>query len=108
MPTTKSGKSRDRVRAHRERLRRRGLRPLQIWVPDVRSRTFAREARRQSLLLANDALERAGGAVTFGPCAPRGVAAPVTRLPIEPSPQNGLREASQLMIDKITTASRTK
>ena len=44
--------SRDKVRAHRERLRRRGLRPVQIWVPDVRSRTFAREARRQSRLVA--------------------------------------------------------
>lgn len=52
MPTTRSVKSRDKVRAHRERLRRRGLRPIQIWVPDVRSRTFAREARRQSRLVS--------------------------------------------------------
>lgn len=58
MRTTKPLKSRDKVRAHRERLRRRGLRPIQIWVPDVRSRTFAREARRQSLAVANAALER--------------------------------------------------
>ena len=29
--------SRDKVRAHRERLRRQGLRPIQIWVPDVRA-----------------------------------------------------------------------
>lgn len=58
MPTTRSVKSRDKVRAHRERLRRRGLRPIQIWVPDVRSRRFAREAHRQSLLVADDALER--------------------------------------------------
>ena len=39
-------------------MRRRGLRPIQIWVPDVRSRTFAREAHRQSLLVANATLER--------------------------------------------------
>ncbi|OFW11235.1 MAG: hypothetical protein A3H96_25680 [Acidobacteria bacterium RIFCSPLOWO2_02_FULL_67_36] len=58
MPTTKSGKSRDRVRAHRERLRRRGLRPIQIWVPDVRSRSFAREAHRQSLLVGTHAFDR--------------------------------------------------
>jgi len=57
MPTTKSVKSRDKVRAHRERLRRRGLRPIQIWVPDVRSRSFAREAHRQSLLVGGDTLE---------------------------------------------------
>jgi len=58
MPTARQLKSRDKVRAHRERLRRRGLRPIQIWVPDVRSRTFARAAHRQSLVVANDALER--------------------------------------------------
>lgn len=58
MPTSSPLKSRDRVRAHRERLRRRGLRPIQIWVPDVRSRTFAREAHRQSVLVASDAFER--------------------------------------------------
>jgi hypothetical protein len=44
--------SRDKVRAHRERLRRQGLRPIQIWVPDVRSRSFQAEAHRQSLAVA--------------------------------------------------------
>ena len=58
MPATKSVKSRDKVRAHRARLRRRGLRPIQIWVPDVRSRSFAREAHRQSLLIGTDKLGR--------------------------------------------------
>ncbi|HEX2340124.1 MAG TPA: antitoxin MazE-like protein [Vicinamibacterales bacterium] len=57
MPTPRSLKSRDKVRAHRERLRRRGLRPIQIWVPDTRSRAFVREAHRQSLLVAS-AFER--------------------------------------------------
>jgi hypothetical protein len=49
--------SRDKVRAHRERLRKQGLRPIQIWVPDVRSATFAREAHRQSLAIARSAGE---------------------------------------------------
>jgi hypothetical protein len=44
--------SRDKVRAHRERLRAQGLRPIQIWVPDVRSPEFAAEAHRQSLAIA--------------------------------------------------------
>jgi hypothetical protein len=44
--------SRDKVRAYRERLRRQGLRPIQIWVPDVRSRAFRAEAHRQSLAVA--------------------------------------------------------
>jgi hypothetical protein len=57
MSSIKSLKSRDKVRAHRKRLRRRGLRPVQIWVPDVRSRTFAREAHRQSLLVGTHSPE---------------------------------------------------
>jgi hypothetical protein len=44
--------SRDKVRAYRERLRRQGLRPIQIWVPDVRSRTFKVAAHKQSLAVA--------------------------------------------------------
>lgn len=44
--------TRDRVRAHRERLRRQGLRPVQIWVPDTRSPRFTEEAHRQSLAVA--------------------------------------------------------
>lgn len=42
----------ERVTAHRARLRAQGLRPIQIWVPDVRSERFAEEARRQSRLVA--------------------------------------------------------
>ena len=44
--------SKEKVRAHRERLRREGLRPIQLWVPDVRSPKFAAEAHRQSLAIA--------------------------------------------------------
>lgn len=40
--------SRLKVREHRERLRQQGLRPIQIWVPDVRAPNFLAEARRQS------------------------------------------------------------
>jgi hypothetical protein len=57
MPATKPETSRDKVRAHRERLRRRGLRPIQLWVPDVRSRKFARDAHLQSQLIGSDARE---------------------------------------------------
>lgn len=45
----------DRVKAHRERMRAQGLRPIQIWVPDVRSPEFAAEAHRQSALVASAA-----------------------------------------------------
>ena len=42
--------SRDKVRAHRARLRAQGMRPITIWVPDMRTPRFAAEARRQCLL----------------------------------------------------------
>ncbi|HYN30875.1 MAG TPA: antitoxin MazE-like protein [Dermatophilaceae bacterium] len=41
-----------RVADHRRRMRARGYRPIQVWVPDVRSEEFAREAHRQSVRLA--------------------------------------------------------
>jgi len=47
--------SRVKVREHRERLRRQGLRPIQIWVPDVRSPSFRSEAHRQSAATAASA-----------------------------------------------------
>jgi surfactin synthase thioesterase subunit len=50
--------SRDKVSAHRVRLRRQGLRPLQIWVPDMRSPAFVAEAHRQSLAVANSSQAR--------------------------------------------------
>lgn len=49
--------SRQRVSAYREELRRRGLRPIQLWVPDVRSDAFAAEAHRQSVAIARSAQE---------------------------------------------------
>ena len=33
-------------------MRRQGMRPVQIWVPDVRAPGFAAEAHRQSVLAA--------------------------------------------------------
>ena len=47
-----------RVSEHRRRLYAAGLRPLQIWVPDVRWPGFAEECRRQSLRLWADPAER--------------------------------------------------
>jgi len=52
---TPSKSSRDKVRAHRQRLRQQGLRPIQIWVPDMRSPAFVRQAHRQSLAVAKSA-----------------------------------------------------
>jgi len=46
-----------RVAKHRAALRRAGLRPVQIWVPDTRRRGFRAQCRRQSLALADDVHE---------------------------------------------------
>ena len=43
---------RERVQQHRNELRRRGLRPVQIWLPDTRAPGFAEEAHRQSQAVA--------------------------------------------------------
>lgn len=52
-PAANLKSSREKVREHRKRLREQGLRPIQIWVPDVRSEAFREEARRQSLAIAS-------------------------------------------------------
>lgn len=44
--------TRVKVQEHRDRLRAQGLRPIQIWVPDVRAASFRAEAHRQSLAVA--------------------------------------------------------
>lgn len=44
-----------KVQEHRDRRRAQGLRPIQIWVPDVRAPSFRAEAHRQSLAVAASA-----------------------------------------------------
>lgn len=39
-------------RRHRERFRAQGLRPMQVWVPDVRAPEFVIAAHEQSLEIA--------------------------------------------------------
>ena len=58
-----SSSSRLKVQAHRRRLRSQGLRPIQIWVPDIRAAAFKSEAHRQSLAVAANA--HAGDDQTF-------------------------------------------
>lgn len=50
--------SRVKVQEHRARLREQGLRPIQIWVPDVRSPAFRAAAHRQSLAVGGSAHAR--------------------------------------------------
>jgi hypothetical protein len=45
--------NRDKARAYRARMRALGLKPIQIWVPDVNSPAFKEEARREARIIAN-------------------------------------------------------
>lgn len=47
-----------RVKKYREHLRKLGFRPVQIWVPDTRIKGFAKECKRQSLLIKYDKQEQ--------------------------------------------------
>ena len=46
--------------------------------------------------------------VTFCPFTTNPTPAPLFRLPVKASESNGLKEESSLMVDKITTVTRTK
>ena len=48
----------ERVRKHRAQMRRAGMRPIQIWVPDTKKKGFQEECRRQSLRLRKDPTEK--------------------------------------------------
>ena len=57
MSANRKQKSREKVHNYRQRMRARGLRPVQIWVPDTRTPKFAEEAHHQSFAVAKSALE---------------------------------------------------
>ena len=60
MPTNPAAKTRaaEAARKRREYMRARGMREIRIWVPDTRSPSFAEEARRQSLAVANSPMAK--------------------------------------------------
>ena len=62
---------------------------------------------RPAVIVQDDVFD-ATASITICPFTTHTTAAPLLRLPVEPSEQNGLRTASQLMIDKITTVAKTK
>ena len=57
MPSSHLKAIREKVQRHRDGLREQGLRPIQIWVPDVDARSFRAAAHRQSLAVATSAHE---------------------------------------------------
>jgi mRNA interferase MazF len=62
---------------------------------------------RPAVILQDDAFEGTAS-VTLCPFTTHLVDAPLIRLPVVPTTQNGLGAASQLMADKLTTVARSK
>jgi mRNA-degrading endonuclease toxin of MazEF toxin-antitoxin module len=83
---------------HRERIAAQGLRPVRIWVPEARARSFIGAARKQSKAGADSIY-----AFTTDPTD-----APMLRMLMEHTDRNGLECASRSMIDKITTAPQAR
>jgi hypothetical protein len=50
--------SRDKVRAYRKRMRAKGMRLVQMWLPDTSSSEFAQQAHLDSLAIANSPTEQ--------------------------------------------------
>jgi hypothetical protein len=48
----------ERVKKYRAGLRKAGMRPVQIWVPDTRREGFMEECKRQSELIRHDRQEQ--------------------------------------------------
>lgn len=48
----------EKQKRYRSRLRRKGLRPVQIWVPDTRAAGFSAECRKQARLASRSAQEK--------------------------------------------------
>jgi mRNA interferase MazF len=62
---------------------------------------------RPAVILQHDAFEGTAS-ITVCPFTTHLVDAPLIRLPVEPTKQNGLNVGSHLMADKITTVARSK
>lgn len=62
---------------------------------------------RPVLIIQDDRFD-ATDSVTVCPMTTTLLDAPLVRVPVEPSSDNGLQEPSHIMIDKITTTRRTK
>jgi mRNA interferase MazF len=63
---------------------------------------------RPALIIQSDLFNETHASVTVIRVTSTLVDAPIFRLTVDPSPTNGLRSLSQLMIDKVTTVSRTR
>ncbi len=92
--------SRDKVQAHRKRLRGQGLRPIQIWTV-AGGKDYA--AKPRPVVILQDNRFDKTDSITVCAFTTDPTDAPLFRLAVEPSESNGLRAVCRLMVDKITT-----
>jgi mRNA interferase MazF len=63
---------------------------------------------RPAVVVQADLFNETHASVTVAPVTSTLVNAPLFRLAVEPSPRNGLRALSQVMVDKLTTVRRER
>ena len=63
---------------------------------------------RPAVIIQTDIVNETHDSITLCPLTTHLIDAPLFRVPITPTRQNGLKAASQVMIDKITTQKRIK
>ncbi|MCA9519225.1 MAG: type II toxin-antitoxin system PemK/MazF family toxin [Myxococcales bacterium] len=63
---------------------------------------------RPALVVQADAFNATHGSVTLCLLTSELIAAPLFRVPITPSPENGLLEPSHVMVDKLVSAPRDR
>jgi mRNA interferase MazF len=83
----------------------RGVKRGEIWTvaggPDYAGKP------RPAVIVQDDRFD-ASDSITLCGCTTDPTDAPLFRLAVEPSEQNGLTETSRLMVDKVTTVPKTK
>jgi mRNA interferase MazF len=75
----------------------------EIWT--AASGVYATKPR--PVLIIQDDHFAATGSVTVIPMTTTAIDAPLLRIPVEPTPANGLEHPSQLVVDKVTTTGRS-
>ena len=63
---------------------------------------------RPALVIQSDLFNDTHASITLAPVTSTIVDAPLFRLTVDPTPANGLRSVSQIMIDKVTAVRRDR
>jgi mRNA interferase MazF len=81
------------------------MRRGEVWTA---SATAAYAGKPRAVAIVQDDAFEATDSVTICAFTTEEKAVPLFRVAVEPSDRNGLRQASQLMVDKLTTVPRSK